>query len=103
LPNPAKRRIQGERIVVFHCGGKEEFGLPLTKPTVSRRGNTMIKKGDMLQNIQSGEVFRVRSVDPRVIILGTKDGSRSMFVNPGNVESAFLPFVEDEAKTKPNE
>ena len=55
----------------------------------------------MFKNIQSGEVFRVRSVDPSIIILRTKDESHSMFVNPNNMESAFLPFVEDEAKTKP--
>ena len=61
----------------------------------------MIKVGDMFKNIESGKVFAVRSADPSLIILGTKDGSHSMFVNPNNMESVFLPFVEDEAKTKP--
>jgi hypothetical protein len=62
----------------------------------------MIKTGDMLQNIQSGEVFKVRSVDSSVIILATRDECHSMFVNPNKIESGFLPFVEDEAKKKPN-
>jgi hypothetical protein len=35
--------------------------------------------------------------------LGTKDGFQSMFVNPNNMESVFLPFVEDEVKQKPKE
>ena len=61
----------------------------------------MIKTGDMFTNVQSGEVFSVRSVNPSVIILGTKDESHSMFVNPNSLESAFVPFVEDEAKKKP--
>ena len=65
------------------------------------RGNTMIKAGDMFKNLQSGEVFRVKSVNPSVIILATKDESHSMFVNPNSIESVFLPFVEDEAKRKP--
>ena len=61
----------------------------------------MIKAGDMFKNIESGEKFIVRSVDSRIIILGTKDGSHSMFVNPNSIESAFVPFVEDEVKGKP--
>jgi hypothetical protein len=60
----------------------------------------MIKAGDMFKNVQSGEVFKVRSVNPSVIILATKDESHSMFVNPNRMESVFLPFVEDEAKKK---
>ena len=63
----------------------------------------MIKTGDMFKNIESGKIFTVKSVDPRLIILGTKDGFQSMFVNPNNMESVFLPFVEDEAKGKPRE
>jgi len=55
----------------------------------------------MFKNIESGKVFAVKSVDLSIIILGTKDGSHSMFVNPNSMESVFLPFVEDEAKTKP--
>ena len=43
-------------------------------------------------------MFAVKSVDPSVIILATKDGNHSMFVNPNNIESVFLPFVEDEVK-----
>ena len=60
----------------------------------------MIKAGDMFKNIESGKMFTVKSVDPRTIILGTKDGFHSMFVNPNNMESVFLPFVEDEVKEK---
>jgi hypothetical protein len=59
-----------------------------------------IKAGDMFKNVQSGEVFRVRSVNPSIIILGTKDESHSMFVNPNGMESVFLPSVEDEVKKK---
>ena len=58
----------------------------------------MIKAGDMFKNVQSGEVFKVRSVNPSIIILATKDESHSMFVNPNSMESVFLPFVEDEVK-----
>jgi len=70
-------------------------------PTIPKRGNTMIKAGDMFKNIESGKVFAVKSVDPSIIILGTKDGFHSMFVKPNSMESVFLPFVEDEAKPKP--
>jgi hypothetical protein len=48
-------------------------------------------------------MFTVKSVDPNIIILGTKDGTHSMFVNPNNMESVFMPFVEGEAKEKPKE
>ena len=58
----------------------------------------MIKAGDMFKNIERGKMFTVKSVDPRIIILGTKDGTHSMFVNPNNIESVFLPFVEEEVK-----
>jgi hypothetical protein len=61
----------------------------------------MIKAGDMFKNIESGKMFTVKSVDPRIIILGTKDGTHSMFVNPNNIESVFLPFVEEEVKGEP--
>ncbi len=60
----------------------------------------MIKAGDMFRNIESGKVFAVKSVDSSIIILGTKDGSHSMFVNPNSMESEFLPYIEDEANTK---
>ena len=60
----------------------------------------MIKAGDMFKNIESGKMFTVKSVDPRVIILGTKDGTHSMFVKPNSIESAFVPVMEDEAKDK---
>jgi hypothetical protein len=63
----------------------------------------MIKAGDLFKNIESGKIFTVKSVDPRIIILGTRDGFQSMFVNPNNMESVFLPFVEGEAKEKPKE
>jgi hypothetical protein len=58
----------------------------------------VIKAGDMFKNIESGKVFTVKSVNPSIIILATKDESHSMFVNPNGIESVFLPFVEDEAK-----
>jgi len=57
----------------------------------------------MFKNIESGKIFTVKSVDPRTVILGTKDGFQSMFVNPNNMKSVFLPFVEDEVKQKPKE
>jgi len=60
----------------------------------------MIKAGDMFKNIESGKIFTVKSVDSSIIILATKDGSHSMFVNPNGIESVFLPFVEDEGKGK---
>jgi hypothetical protein len=61
----------------------------------------MIKAGDMFNKVQSGEVFKVKSVSPSMIILTTKDESHSMLVNPSSIESFFLPFVEHEAKRKP--
>jgi len=60
----------------------------------------MIKAGDMFKNVKSGEKFIVRSVDSKIIILGTKDGSHSIFVDPSDIESGFVPFVEDEVKEK---
>jgi hypothetical protein len=60
----------------------------------------MIKAGDLYKNIESGKVFTVKSVDPRIIVLGTKDGSHSMFVNPNSIESVFLLMAEDEGKEK---
>jgi len=60
----------------------------------------MIKIGDMFKQIESGKMFIVKSVDSRIIILGTKDGSHSMFVNPNSMESVFVPFIEDEVKGK---
>ncbi len=60
----------------------------------------MIKAGDMFKNIESGKMFTVKSVDAKVIIMGTKDGTHSMFVNPNNMESVFVPVVEDEVKDK---
>jgi len=54
----------------------------------------------MFKDIKSGKIFTVKSVDPRTIILGTKDGTYSMFVNPNDIESMFLPFVGDEVKEK---
>jgi hypothetical protein len=61
----------------------------------------MIKKGDMFKNIESGKMFTVKSVDSRIIILGTKDETHSMFVNPNSIESVFVPIVEDEVKGEP--
>ena len=63
----------------------------------------MIKAGDIFKNIESGKMFTVKSVDPRVIILGTKDGTHSMFVKPNSIESAFVPVIEDEVKDKVKE
>ncbi len=63
----------------------------------------MIKAGDMFRNIESGKIFIVKSVDPGTILLVTKDGFQSMFVNANNMESVFLPFVEGEAREKPKE
>ncbi len=60
----------------------------------------MIKAGDMFKSIENGKIFKVKSADPRVIILGTRDETHSMFVNPNSMESAFVPFVEDEVKEK---
>jgi hypothetical protein len=60
----------------------------------------MIKAGDMFKNIESGKMFTVKSVDPRIIILGTKDGTHSMFVKPNSIESVFVPVIEDEVKDK---
>ena len=57
----------------------------------------------MFKNIESGKIFTVKSVDPRTIILGTKDGTYSMFVNPNDIESVFVPLVEDEIKDKHKE
>jgi hypothetical protein len=70
---------------------------------IPKKGNAMIKAGDTFKNIESGKIFTVKSVDPRTIILGTKDGFQSMFVSPNNMESVFLPFVEGEVKEKPIE
>jgi hypothetical protein len=61
----------------------------------------VINIGDMFKNVESGEIFTVKSVTPNTILLTTKDGYHSMFVNPKEIDSAFLPFVEEEAKKKP--
>ncbi len=63
----------------------------------------MIKAGDLFKNIENGIIFKVKSVDPRIVILGTKDGTHSMLVNPSSIESVFVPFVGDEAKEKVKE
>jgi hypothetical protein len=54
----------------------------------------------MFKNIESEKIFTVKSANPRIIILGTKDGSHSMLVNRDSMDSVFLPFIEDEAKEK---
>ena len=61
----------------------------------------MIKVGDLFKNVKSEQVFRVKSVDPSIIILATKDGFHSLFVKPSIIESEFQPFEEDEVKKKP--
>jgi len=60
----------------------------------------MIKAGDLLKNIENGRVFAVKSIGSATVLLTTKDGYHSMFVNPNSIESAFLPFVEEEPKRK---
>jgi hypothetical protein len=60
----------------------------------------MIKTGDIFKNIESGKMFTVKSVDSSIIILGTKDGFQSMFVNPDSIESQFVPFIEGAVKEK---
>jgi hypothetical protein len=63
----------------------------------------MVKAGDMFKEIKSGKIFTVKSVDPNTVLLGTKDETHSMFVNPNSMESVFVPFVESEVKGKPKE
>ncbi len=60
----------------------------------------MIRTGDVFKNIKSGIIFTVKSVDPHTILLETKGGSHSMFVDPKGIESEFVPVIEDEAKEK---
>jgi hypothetical protein len=72
----------------------------IPNPNYPKRGNPIIKGGDMFKNVESGEVFTVKSVNPSIIILATKDESHSMLVNPNSIESVFLPSVEDEVKRK---
>jgi predicted RNA binding protein YcfA (HicA-like mRNA interferase family) len=60
----------------------------------------MVKAGDMFKSLEHGKLFVVKSADSKIIILGTKDGSHSMFVNPNNMESVFVPFAEEEVKGK---
>ena len=55
----------------------------------------------MLKNIESGEVFIVKNVAPNTILLTTKDGYHTKFVRPEEIDSAFVPFAEEEAKKKP--
>ena len=77
--------------------------LRVQNPNYSKKGNTMIRVGDTFKNIGTGIIFTVKSVDPRTIILGTKDGFQSMFVNPNDIESQFVPIIEGEVKEKPKE
>ncbi len=49
----------------------------------------MIKTGDMFKNIENRKMFTVKSVDPSIILLGTKDETHSMLVNPNSMESVF--------------
>ncbi|MFB3886183.1 MAG: hypothetical protein ACE144_13225 [Thermodesulfobacteriota bacterium] len=60
----------------------------------------MIKVGDVFKNMESGIIFIVKSVDSRTVILGTKDGFQSVFVNPNRMESVFTPVLEEEVKDK---
>jgi len=70
---------------------------------IPEKGKTVMKSGDMFKSIKNGIIFRVKSVDANTVILGTKDGTHSMFVKPDSMESIFVPFVEDEGKEKPKE
>ncbi len=56
----------------------------------------MIRKGDLFKNMESGQVFTVKSVDPNVVIFATRDGFHSKFVRPNQIDTLFLPVVEDE-------
>jgi len=76
-----------------------EIGADLTL-TIPKRGDTMIKAGDTFKNIENGKMFTVKSAGSSIIILGTKDGSHSMLVNPNSMESVFVPFVEDGVKAE---
>lgn len=58
----------------------------------------MIQKGDKFTNIKSGEVFTVKSIDSKTIILVTKDNFHSIIINPQGIDSTFVPFVEKEEK-----
>jgi len=77
--------------------------IPNPNRTTLKRGKAMIKAGDMFKNRESGKVFTVKSVNPSMIILATKDESHSMLVNPNGIESVFQPFVEEEGKRNLNE
>jgi hypothetical protein len=48
-------------------------------------------------------MFTVKSADSKIILLGTKDETHSMFVNPDSMESIFVPFIEDEVQGKPKQ
>jgi hypothetical protein len=61
----------------------------------------MIKAGDLFKNMDSGKVFAVKGTFPSVIILETKDKFHSMFVNSNNMESMFLPYIEDDGNQNP--
>jgi hypothetical protein len=61
----------------------------------------MIKAGDLFKNMDSGRVLAVKGTFPGVIILETKDKFHSMFVNPNNMESMFLPYLEDDGNQNP--
>ena len=92
-PKPSRsNRPKSYRIVCAACGQEGRT------PTIVKRGDVMIKKGDVFKNIDSGTMFTVKSVDSSIVILGTKDGTHSMFVNPNSIESVFVPFIEDEVK-----
>ena len=46
-------------------------------------------------------MFSARSITPSIIILATRDGTHSMFVNPNSIDPVFMPFMEDETKRNP--
>jgi len=87
----AQREIEAQQKVATAKGEAESI-------LVVAQGQA--KANDALSRSISPILVQYKSVDPRTIILGTKDGFQSMFVNPNNMESVFVPVVEDEVKGK---
>ncbi len=58
----------------------------------------MITPGEEFKEIKSGEIFQVKTITPKLIILTTRDGCRAMFVNPVSMGSVLLPVDESEPK-----
>jgi len=75
-------------------GAKDK--LRVRNPNDPEKGNTMIKAGDMFKSIENGIIFRVKSVDPRTILLGTKDGTHSML----SIQTAWNPYSYLSSRTR---